>query len=105
MKNFSFAQEICQILQFIFLNVIKLLLSQTDMDLLLRGIPIVLPVFRVFFVFWALLGIACAAANLQENDNFDEIIPDCDENSYSLTVRRPKSKNVSEGEREKAQNE
>lgn len=61
--------------------------------------------FRVFFVFWALLGIACAAANLQENDNFDEIIPDCDENSYSLTVRIPKSKNVSEGEREKAQNE
>jgi O-antigen ligase len=61
--------------------------------------------FRVFFVFWALLGIACAAANLQENDNFDDIIPDCDENSYSLTVRIPKSKNVSEGEREKAQNE
>ncbi len=61
--------------------------------------------FRVFFIFWALLGIACAATNLYENENCDDIISECDENSYSLTVRIPKSKDRSEGEREDAQNE
>jgi len=61
--------------------------------------------FRVFFIFWALLGLACAATNLHENENCEDIISECDENSYSLTVRIPKSKDRYEGEREDAQNE
>ena len=61
--------------------------------------------FRVFFIFWALLGLACAATNLHENEKCEDIISECDENSYSLTVRIPKSKDRYEGEREDAQNE
>lgn len=61
--------------------------------------------FRVFFVFWALLGVACATANLHENENCEEFIPEGDETSYSLTVSIPKVKSVNEGEREKTQNE
>ena len=61
--------------------------------------------FRVFFMFWALLGIACAAINLHENENSDDIISECDEKSYSLTVRIPKVKNSDEGKREGVQNE
>lgn len=61
--------------------------------------------FRVFFIFWALIGVACAATGLYENENREDIIPDYDENSYSLTVRIPKTKDRYEGEREDAQNE
>ena len=61
--------------------------------------------FRVFFLFWALLGLACAATNLYENDNCEDIVSECDENSYSLTVKIPKAKDRYEGEREDAQNE
>ncbi len=61
--------------------------------------------FRIFFMFWALLGIACAATNLHENENSNDDIAECDENSYSLTVRIPKVKNKEEGESEGVQNE
>lgn len=61
--------------------------------------------FRVFFIFWALLGVACAAANLHENETADDIFPEGDENSYSLTVRIPGAKDRNEAEREDAQNE
>ena len=61
--------------------------------------------FRVFFIFWALIGVACAATGLYENENREDVIPDYDENSYSLTVRIPKAKDRYEGEREDAQNE
>lgn len=61
--------------------------------------------FRVFFVFWSLLGVACAAANLHENENIDDIFVEGDENSYSLTVRIPKAKDRNEAESEDAQNE
>ena len=56
-------------------------------------------------MFWALLGIACAATNLHENENSNDDIAECDENSYSLTVRIPKVKNKEEGESEGVQNE
>ena len=61
--------------------------------------------FRVFFIFWALLGVACAAANLHENETADVIFTEGDENSYSLTVRIPGAKDRNEAEREDAQNE
>lgn len=56
--------------------------------------------FRVFFIFWALLGIACAATNLYETENCEEIIMESDENSSSITVKIPHVKNKTEGERE-----
>lgn len=61
--------------------------------------------FRIFFMFWALLGIACAATNLHENENSDDVISECDENSYSLTVRIPKVKKREEGESEGVRDE
>jgi hypothetical protein len=56
--------------------------------------------FRVFFIFWALLGIACAAVNIHETENSEDIISEGDEYSYSLTVNIPKAKSVNEAERE-----
>lgn len=61
--------------------------------------------FRIFFMFWALLGIACAATNLHENENSDDVISEYDENSYSLTVRIPKVKKREEGESEGVRDE
>lgn len=61
--------------------------------------------FRVFFIFWALLGIACAAVNLHEEENTDDIVLEGDECSYSLTVSIPRSRSENKGEREDNQNE
>jgi O-antigen ligase len=61
--------------------------------------------FRVFFIFWALLGIACAAVNIHETENSEDIISEGDEYSYSLTVNIPKAKSVNEAEREEEKHE
>jgi hypothetical protein len=61
--------------------------------------------FRIFFIFWALLGIACAAVDLHEEENADFTVSDCDEYSYSLTVSIPKTKAVNESERKENRDE
>lgn len=61
--------------------------------------------FRVFFIFLALLGIACAAVNIHETENSEDIISEGDEYSYSLTVNIPKAKSVNEAEREEEKHE
>ena len=47
--------------------------------------------FRVFFIFWALLAFACAAANVSENERY-EWMDEPDDNFSYVTVMIPSSK-------------
>lgn len=42
--------------------------------------------FRIMFIFWALLGLACASANIGERESRTIYIPDDDERSAFVTV-------------------
>ena len=57
--------------------------------------------FRVFFIFWALLGFACATVNLSEKVRIEYWDSEFDVNSSSITVPIPKnSKEITESMKE-----
>ncbi len=62
--------------------------------------------FRVFFIFWALLGFACAAVNLNERQSEDSYATGGDETMFSVTVPIPKKNDkMKDSEEEDARNE